>query len=271
MREYGRARVADREIWVSWDGSVARPLAGAPWERAPAAPGDPLDAAALEWLVPVVPTKILGLGRTYAEHARERGAEPPKEPLLFLKPPSSLLSSGGVVRLPPESSHVDFEGELGLVIGRTVRRFPMDGDPASVVFGCLAADDVSARDFQKSDGQWARAKGFDTFCPVGPRIVEGLPAPGARLRTLVNGEVRQDGTLSQMSFPLAALLAHASFAMTLLPGDLLLTGTPAGVGRMQAGDRVRVEIEGLPALEHGVEPEADEAQEATGPQGADGS
>jgi 2-keto-4-pentenoate hydratase/2-oxohepta-3-ene-1,7-dioic acid hydratase in catechol pathway len=253
MSEYGRILSDGRATWVRRDGGRLRLLAAAPWD-APSEEGT-VDEAGATWLPAVAPSKILALGRTYAEHARERGAEPPREPLLFFKPPSSLLAHGGTVRLPPESGHVDFEGELGLVIGRRVRRFPLDGDPAGVVFGCLTADDVSARDFQKSDGQWARAKGFDTFCPVGPLIREGLPAKDARLRTLVNGEVRQDGTLDQMSFSLAAMIAHASFAMTLEPGDLLLTGTPAGVGRLGPGDRVRVEIEGVPALEHGVDVE----------------
>ena len=257
MNEFGRVRAAGRETWVLWDGAAARPLPGPPWTHPASTAGEGLEPGTFEWLAPVAPSKILGLGRTYAEHARERGTEPPKEPLLFLKAPSSLLSHGGVVRLPPESSHVDFEGELGLVIGRRVRRFPPDGDPSDVIFGCVACNDVSARDFQKSDGQWARAKGFDTFCPVGPRIVAGLPLPSARLRTFINGEARQDGSLSEMSFSLAAMLSHASSAMTLEPGDLLLTGTPAGVGRLAPGDRVRIEIDGVPPLEHGVEADED--------------
>lgn len=256
MRDYGRVRAGGKDIWVTVENGLLRPLPAAPWETPDPDPRSmPVDAAGVTWLPPVAPGKILALGRTYAEHARERGAEPPSQPLLFLKPPSSLIAGGGDVLLPPESSHVEFEGELGLVISRRVRRFPHDGDPRDVVFGCLAADDVSARDLQKSDGQWARAKGFDTFCPVATILRAGLVPFDTRLVTRVNGEIRQDARLSDMSFTLARLIAHASSACTLEPGDLILTGTPAGVARLAPGDRVRVEIDGLPPLEHGVRAE----------------
>lgn len=254
QREFGRIRLEGRSSWVLRDGDDLLLLDGPPWESPSGS--EAVGDRPFFWLPPIAPSKILALGRTYADHARERGFEPPREPLLFLKPPSSLLASGGNVVLPPESAQVEFEGELGLVIGRRVRRFPLDGDPAEVVLGALAADDVSARDFQKNDGQWARAKGFDTFCPVARFVREGIPPGTAMLRTFVNGAARQEAPLSQMSFPLARLLAHASMAMTLEPGDLLLTGTPAGVGRLAPGDRVRVEIDGLAALEHGVEAES---------------
>jgi 2-keto-4-pentenoate hydratase/2-oxohepta-3-ene-1,7-dioic acid hydratase in catechol pathway len=230
MKTYGRALVDGAARWLEVDGGEARALADAPWTPGVRPVGFAMPAAgAVTWLAPIAPRMILALGRTYAEHAKERGYQPPAEPLLFLKPVSSLLASGGDVVLPRESAHVEFEGELALVVSRRVRRFPADGDPAEVVFGCLVADDVSARDLQKSDGQWARAKGFDTFCPVGPFVRPGLPAPDARLRTLVDGVVRQDAPLSQMSFPLARLLAHATSAITLEPGDEHLTGNNAGV------------------------------------------
>ncbi len=257
MADYARVRHGDLDLWALDRRGEILPLPSAPWiTPLPVAGARPLASGAFSWLPPVAPTKILAMGRTFAAHARERGVEPPARPLVFFKPPSSLLAHGGDVVLPPESDHVEFEGELALVIGRRVRRFPADGDPRQVVFGCLVADDVSARDLQASEGQWARAKGFDTFCPVGPRLRSGLPPLEARLTTTVNGEIRQDAPLSAMRFTFAQLLAHASAAMTLMPGDVLLTGTPEGVGRLAPGDRACVRVGDLPALEHGVVAEA---------------
>jgi 2-keto-4-pentenoate hydratase/2-oxohepta-3-ene-1,7-dioic acid hydratase in catechol pathway len=256
MPDFGRASWQGRERWMLVRAGEAVPLAGAPWMSPEPERGQiALDPATLAWLPPTVPSKVIGIGRNYARHAKEHGAEVPPLPLLFLKAPSSLLCGGSDVVLPRESAQVELEGELAVVIGRRVRRFAEGDDVAGVVLGYLAANDVTARDLQRGDGQWARGKSFDTFCPIAPVVRTEPPAPGAAIETTVNGERRQHGRLDEMTFGLAALLAHVSAAMTLEPGDLLLTGTPAGVGPMRPGDRVIVSIEGLPPLEHGVRAE----------------
>jgi 2-keto-4-pentenoate hydratase/2-oxohepta-3-ene-1,7-dioic acid hydratase in catechol pathway len=202
-------------------------------------------------IAPAQPSKIFCVGRNYGAHAKELGNEVPKEPLFFSKPPSSLLAPGGTVFLPPESTRVDYEGELAVIIGKHARRVKREAALAHV-FGYTIACDVTARDLQKSDGQWTRAKGFDTFCPLGPRVVTDIDASALGLKLTVNGEVRQDGNTSDMVFDIAELIARASAFMTLEPGDLLLTGTPEGVGPLSHGDCVVVEIEKLGALQFGV-------------------
>lgn len=223
------------------------PLDAAPWSGGePAGPALPWET--LDLLPPVPPGgKVLCIGRNYLAHARELGNEVPAEPLVFLKPSTSLLPHGGTVVLPPESERVDFEGELALVIGRRARRASRE-EFADVVFGVTPAFDISARDLQKKDGQWWRAKGFDTFCPVGPVVVEGLDASDLRLRTFLDGEAKQDARTSRMIFDLPTLVSWVSQAMTLEPGDLLLTGTPEGVGPLANGQLLELEIEGLPRL-----------------------
>jgi 2-keto-4-pentenoate hydratase/2-oxohepta-3-ene-1,7-dioic acid hydratase in catechol pathway len=183
---------------------------------------------------------------------KELGHEVPAEPLLFLKPPSAILDPGGAVQLPPESQRVEHEGELAIVIGRPMRRVGA-ADALAHVAGVTCADDVTARDLQRKDVQFTRAKGFDGFCPVGPWI-ETEPGELAtlELRTRVNGETRQHGRIADMIWPVPELLAYISRMMTLLPGDLVLTGTPAGVGPLAPGDRVEVEIDRIGVLEHGV-------------------
>jgi 2-keto-4-pentenoate hydratase/2-oxohepta-3-ene-1,7-dioic acid hydratase in catechol pathway len=214
----------------------------------------PLSAATL--LPPVTPSKIVCVGRNYRDHAKELGNDVPTEPLLFFKPPSSLLAPGGVVRMPAASSRVDFEGELALVIGRRTTKLAPDADWRSVVRGYTVANDVTARDLQKTDGQWTRAKGFDTFCPVGPIVSDQVdPEAGVELETRVNGELRQHGSTLDLIFSIPALLAYISAAISLEPGDLILTGTPAGVGALQPGDRVDVAIAGLGILTNTFQPE----------------
>jgi 2-keto-4-pentenoate hydratase/2-oxohepta-3-ene-1,7-dioic acid hydratase in catechol pathway len=214
----------------------------------------PLSAATL--LAPVTPSKIICVGRNYRDHAKELGNEVPTEPLLFFKPPSSLFSPGGTVRLPAASARVDFEGELALVIAHRVRNFQPDADWRAVIRGYTLANDVTARDLQKKEAQWTRAKGFDTFCPVGPIVSDELdPAAGLALETRVNGELRQQGSTLDFIFSIPELLAYITAAMTLEPGDLILTGTPAGVGPLAPGDRVEVTIPGLGVLANTVEPE----------------
>jgi 2-keto-4-pentenoate hydratase/2-oxohepta-3-ene-1,7-dioic acid hydratase in catechol pathway len=210
---------------------------------------EPLPLSEARLLPPVTPSKIVCVGRNYRDHAKELGNEVPAEPLIFFKPPSSLLASGGVVRIPSQSERVDFEGELGLVIGKHASRLKADADYTSFVRGYTLANDVTARDLQKKDGQWTRAKGFDTFCPVGPFVSDEVhPAAGVTIETRVNGEVRQHGSTKDFIFSIPELLAYITAAITLEPGDLVLTGTPAGVGPLQPGDRVDVAMAGLGVL-----------------------
>jgi 2-keto-4-pentenoate hydratase/2-oxohepta-3-ene-1,7-dioic acid hydratase in catechol pathway len=203
--------------------------------------------ASAKLLAPCSPTKIVCVGRNYAEHAKEMEAEPPSEPLLFFKPPSALLPPGGDIVYPPQSRRVDFEGELAVVIGRRCRSVTA-ADALSVVLGYTLLNDVTARDLQRTDGQWARAKGFDTFAPLGPCIVDGIDPARLRLRTSLNGQVRQDASTGSMIFDVPALIEYITAAFTLEAGDVIATGTPSGIGSMQPGDEVRVEIGGIGAL-----------------------
>jgi 2-keto-4-pentenoate hydratase/2-oxohepta-3-ene-1,7-dioic acid hydratase in catechol pathway len=198
-------------------------------------------------LAPVEPSKILCVGRNYAAHAKELGNDVPAEPLLFLKPPTAVIGQGGVVVLPPESARVEHEAELGVVIGRRARRIA-PADALAHVFGYTCVCDVTARDLQKKDGQWTRAKGFDTFCPCGPWIETSVDPRALRIRCAVNGVTKQDGSTSNMVFDVATLVAYASHVMTLEPGDLLVTGTPDGTGPLADGDHVTVDIEGIGTL-----------------------
>jgi 2-keto-4-pentenoate hydratase/2-oxohepta-3-ene-1,7-dioic acid hydratase in catechol pathway len=201
---------------------------------------------------PPAPSKIVAVGRNYREHAKELGnVAPEEEPLLFLKAPTSLVIGAGDIVMPPESSRVDYEGELALVIGRKIKAWPQDRWRDALA-GVCCANDVTARDLQKKDGQWARAKSFDTFCPVGPEIVSGLDSSDLAIETRVNGAVRQSSRTSEMVFSPAFLVAYVSRMMTLLPGDLILTGTPAGIGPLAAGDVVEVEIENVGVLKNRV-------------------
>jgi 2-keto-4-pentenoate hydratase/2-oxohepta-3-ene-1,7-dioic acid hydratase in catechol pathway len=204
-------------------------------------------------LPPVAPTKIVCVGRNYADHAKELGNAVPSEPIIFLKPPSSLNAHMGQIVFPKLSQLLSYEGELGLVIGKQARNLSV-GEALDAVAGYTIVNDVTARDLQKKDGQWTRGKGFDTFCPVGPWWVpkEQVDFDSLRVITRVNGEVRQDGSVQDMIFKLDAILAYISAFMTLEPGDLIATGTPPGVGPIEPGDRVEVEIPGLGTLENTV-------------------
>lgn len=211
----------------------------------------PLAEAAL--LAPVHPSKIVCVGRNYREHAAELGNEAPMEPLIFFKPPSSLLAPGKPIRRPKLSERVDFEGELGLVIARTCYKIGADEDVRPYILGYTCVNDVTARDLQNKDGQWARAKGFDSFCPVGPLITDEVdPWAGTEVETRVNGQLRQEGNTRDFIFPLQVIVRHISQVMTLLPGDLLATGTPKGVGPLVAGDVVEVSVEGVGTLRNSV-------------------
>jgi 2-keto-4-pentenoate hydratase/2-oxohepta-3-ene-1,7-dioic acid hydratase in catechol pathway len=210
-----------------------------------------LDEATL--LPPVRPTKIVCVGRNYREHAAELGSEVPTEPLLFFKPNSALLAQGGVVKRPKISQRVDYEGELCVVIGKQCHLLGEGDDVRPYILGYTCLNDVTMRDIQRKEDQWARAKGFDTSCPVGPVVVDGLdPWAGVGVETRVNGAVRQAGNTKDFIFPLDVVIRFISQAMTLLPGDLVATGTPAGVGPVVAGDVMEISIEGVGVLRNTV-------------------
>jgi len=237
---FARILVDGSARFARLDGDRAVILSAAPW----ASPAEERVVAFREadLLAPVEPFKILCIGRNYVAHAKELGNEVPKEPLLFLKPKTAIIGHGGVVELPPESAKVEHEAELGVVIGKTARRVSRV-QALDHVFGYTCVCDVTARDLQRSDGQWSRAKGFDTFCPCGPWIETEADPRGLRVRCTVNGTTKQDGSTSQMVFDVAALIEYASRAMTLEAGDLLVTGTPEGVGPLVSGDKLTVDIE----------------------------
>jgi len=204
-------------------------------------------------LAPVSPSKIICVGRNYADHAKELGNEVPSKLLIFSKPPSSVIGPGEVVVRPKISERVDHEAELGVVIGRRCHKLGSDEDVRPYIHGYTCVNDVTARDLQKVDDQWTRAKGFDTFCPVGPVIANELnPWAGMKVECRVNGEVRQQSTTKDFLFPLGDVIRYIANVMTLLPGDLIATGTPAGVGPLNAGDAVEVEVEGVGVLRNTV-------------------
>lgn len=217
--------------------------------------GERLDLADVRLVSPVIPrSKVLGIGRNYADHAAERGAEVPAAPLVFMKPNTAVVGPGEPIVYPVETRELHYEGELAVVIGRICRRVPVER-AADVIFGYTIANDVTARDLQGPDGQWARAKGFDTFCPLGPWIATHLSleeAGGLDITTTVNGDVRQSGNTAQMVHRIPELIAHVSAFTTLLPGDVILTGTPAGIGPLQPGDSVSVSVGGIGTLTNPV-------------------
>ena len=204
-------------------------------------------------LPPVCPSKIVCVGRNYREHAAELGNEVPAEPLIFLKPPSSLLAPGASVLRPQIAERVDYEGELGVVIAKKCHQLAADEDVRPYILGYTCVNDVTARDLQKKDSQWTRAKGFDTFCPVGPLVTDEIdPWAGTGVETRVNGAVRQQGNTRDFIFPLDVVIRYISQVMTLLPGDLVPTGTPQGVGPVVAGETMEVIVEGIGALRNPV-------------------
>ena len=214
---------------------------------------EPIPFSAANLLAPATPSKIICVGRNYREHAAELGNQVPAEPLLFFKPPSSLLKPGGAIVLPPASSRVDHEGELAIIIANRASRLQPDFNVRAVIRGYTLANDVTARDLQKKDGQWTRAKGFDTFCPLGPWVSDEVdPTAGLALETRVNGELRQQGSTADFIFTIPQLLAYVTAAITLEPGDVVLTGTPSGVGPLASGDHVAVAAPGLGVLVNSV-------------------
>jgi 2-keto-4-pentenoate hydratase/2-oxohepta-3-ene-1,7-dioic acid hydratase in catechol pathway len=246
-----RLKVRGAPQWGMIEGDLVTPLAGPPWDEVrKTAAAIPLATARL--LPPCEPTKIIAVGLNYRAHAAEMGKELPEEPLLFLKAPSALLPPDGTVLLPKQSSRVEYEGELALVIGKMVSRVNAS-QALKCVTGFTCLDDVTARDIQRREGLYTHAKGFDTFCPVGPWLETDIPDPQALdLQLRVNGVVRQQGSTADMIFPVAEVIAFISHIMTLYPGDLITTGTPPGVGPLVAADIVEVEISGIGTLRHSV-------------------
>ncbi len=232
------------------DGLTVAAIAGHPF-GALEFTGDRWALSDVRLLSPFLPSKVVAIGRNYAAHNAEMGNDAPTAPLIFLKPSTSVIGDGDSIRLPPSTAHVDFEGELAVVIGTPARNVTAQ-DALRHVFGYAAANDVTARDQQREDGQFTRAKGHDSFCPFGPWVETVLDPRDLRLVTRVNGEVKQDARTSQLIHDVATQIAFMSAVMTLLPGDLILTGTPAGVGPIVAGDTVSVEIEGIGTLTNPV-------------------
>jgi len=235
---------------------ITRALADAPRSLADFDNAEKLDLAldAVRLLAPAEPSKIVCIGRNYREHAKELNHPIPTEPLFFLKPPSSVINPGDEIRRPMDlSQRVDHEGELAVIIGKRCYRLRDDEDVKSYIAGYTCLNDVTARDLQNKDGQWSRAKGFDTFCPMGPVVADDLdPWKGVRVQTRVNGEVRQDGTTADFLFPLDVLMRFIANVMTLEPGDVIATGTPAGVSPLNAGDVVEITVEGVGTLRNPV-------------------
>ncbi len=238
--------------------AITRVLVGSPEESGnvedlPSKRLEPVPLAEAALLAPLRPSKIVCVGRNYRDHAAEFGNEPPAEPLIFFKPTSALLNPGGVIQRPRISQRVDFEGELGVVIGKACRHLKPDEDVRPYILGYTCVNDVTARDLQMKDEQWARAKGFDTFCAVGPVVTDELdPWAGVSIETRLNGEIRQGGNTKDFIFALDVVIRYIAEVMTLFPGDLIATGTPKGVGPMVAGDVVEVTVGGVGTLRNPV-------------------
>ena len=254
-----RVAVDGSPVWGLDEGGMIVHLPDGPYGDSPARGGLLGALDDVELLAPVAPSKVICVARNYVAHAAEHEAEVPTRPLLFFKPPSAVVGPEAFIELPAESGQVEHEGELAIVIGRRCRRIA-ESEAWSAVLGVSCGNDVTARDIQRSEKLWTRGKGFDTFCPVGPWIATGLAREGVadlEIRCSVNGEVRQRGRTSEMVFSPSHLISYISQVMTLEPGDLVLTGTPAGVSPLEPGDRVTVEIEGIGALTNPVVEEPD--------------
>ena len=246
MRFRSGSRIATGAV----QGEYVRPLRGTFFEE-PILTGEDIPLEDVRLLAPVLPSKVVAVGKNYAAHAAEFGSEVPEEPIIFLKPSTSVSGPDDPIPYPDTSQRVDHEGELALVIGRLARKVSAE-EASKYVLGYTCANDVTARDLQLKDGQWTRAKGFDGFCPLGPWIETEFDPTDVALECRVNGEVRQAARTSDLAFGPAALVEFVTRVMTLLPGDVILTGTPDGVGPLQVGDRVEVDIEGIGVLANPV-------------------
>ncbi len=244
----GRAAVGGQATWVVFEGDAVYRLAGNPFERAER--GERIgDLSSAKPLAPCEPTKVVCIGLNYRAHAAETGQELPKEPLMFLKPPTSVVGPDDNVVWAPGSQKIDYEAELAVVFKRQAKNVAR-GAFKDYVLGYTCANDISARDFQRGDGQWARAKGSDTFCPLGPWIETDVDPSDLRISGKLNGETKQDSRTSDLVFDVDALIAHLTKYFTMMPGDVLITGTPAGIGPMNPGDEYEVMIEGIGSLKN---------------------
>jgi 2-keto-4-pentenoate hydratase/2-oxohepta-3-ene-1,7-dioic acid hydratase in catechol pathway len=244
----------NNEYWGVLKGDQVQPVSGGEFfgvDGLRYLPGS-INVESIDFINPITPSKIVCVGRNYADHAAELGNEVPKSPLLFLKAPSALVCDGESIIIPDQSSQVEHEGELGVVIKSECRKLSADDDPFKYVFGYICLNDVTARDIQRQDVQFTRGKSFDTFCPVGKFIETDLDVSDVRVQTRVNGAIKQDGRTSQMAFPVGYLIRYISNQMTLYPGDLIATGTPSGVSKLNVGDICEVEIEGIGVLSNPV-------------------
>lgn len=233
------------------DPPVIAEIAGHPF-TAPTLSGERYQLADVRLIAPILPSKVVAVGKNYGEHAREMGGgEPPTEPVIFLKPSSAVIGPDESISYPKQSEHVDHEAELAVIMGRLCRDVP-ESRAHEVIFGFTCGNDVTARDLQRADGQWTRAKGFDTFCPLGPWVETSLDTSDVSVSASVNAEPRQSARTSQLIHSVPALISYISSVMTLIPGDVILTGTPAGVGPVQVGDEVSVSVEGIGTLTNRV-------------------
>jgi 2-keto-4-pentenoate hydratase/2-oxohepta-3-ene-1,7-dioic acid hydratase in catechol pathway len=246
-----RFRFGDRIAHGALDDGIVRVLQGTFFED-PLPTGEEVPLDDVRLLAPVLPSKVVAVARNYAAHAAEFGGQVPEEPMVFLKPSTAVIGPGDLIPLPPISHRVDYEGELVAVVGRLARNVSAE-DAGRYVLGYTCGNDVTLRDLQERDGQWTRAKGFDGSCPLGPWIETVLDPGDVRIETRVNGDTRQFASTADMVFGVATLIEHVTSFMTLLPGDVLMTGTPEGVGPLAPGDRVEVEVENLGTLSNVVE------------------
>jgi len=237
--------------WGALRGDALVPLAGSIFE-APVEAGEPIPIGEVRILAPVAPSKIVAVGRNYKDHAAEMGNPLPVEPLLFLKPSTAVIGPREPILYPSASSRVDYEGELAVVIRKTARNLSDEADAADFILGCTCLNDVTARDLQEKDKQFTRAKSFDTFAPMGPCLATGLDPADLEIKTFLNGRLCQSSRTRHLIFPVPFLVRFISRIMTLLPGDVITTGTPAGVGPMRPGDRIDIQIEGIGTLSNEV-------------------
>jgi 2-keto-4-pentenoate hydratase/2-oxohepta-3-ene-1,7-dioic acid hydratase in catechol pathway len=257
MEKYCRFDAGEAAGYGVVHGQIVEELSAAPW-RGEQPTGKRHELSRVKLLAPCLPTKVVCIGRNYRGHAAELGNPLPKEPLIFLKPPSAVIGPEEAIVYPAASKRVDYEGELALVMGKRCRRLGRDENPFDYVFGFTCLNDVTARDIQKADEQFTRGKGFDSFCPLGPVVATGLDAHDLSVEAYVNGERRQAGRTSEMIFGLDAIIRFIAAVMTLEPGDVIATGTPPGVGSLQPGDVVEVVVEGVGRLRNPVVAEGDD-------------
>lgn len=246
-----RVQKGNEAFYAALENGVFRRIAGLPYEGITFT-GETYPPDTVKLLAPAEPTKVVAVGLNYAKHAGEMKEALPESPILFIKPATAVLAPEGNIAYPRASQRVDYEAELAVIIGKTCKNVTVD-DAGSYIFGYTALNDITARDLQKKDGQWTRAKSFDTFCPFGPYIDTDYDPRGRRVQSVLNGEVRQDGNTRDMIFDVYQLIAFISECMTLNPGDVIATGTPEGIGPMQPGDMIEIKIEGLEPLQNHVQ------------------